>query len=76
MHPTPGKNPSPHRGGEILPLVESDFLAEQYKKGLTTCASSTKIKLITACEKIDKLEFGGPGPTHPLAPPMGELAAP
>ena len=47
MHPTPGKNPSPHRGGKILPLVESDFLAEQHKKGLTTCASSTKIKLIT-----------------------------
>ena len=55
MHPTPGKNPSPHRGGEILPLVESDFLAEQHKKELTTCASSTKIKLITASEKIDKL---------------------
>ena len=57
MHPTPGKNPSPNRGGEILPPVESDFSAEQHKKGLTTCASSTKIKLITASEKVDKLLF-------------------
>ena len=28
------------------------------------------------CPEVDKLEFNVPEPLHPLAPPLGELAAP